>query len=104
MAYHVDLSVRAMNDLRCIYEWIEVEQSIKAPRWYWGLVDAINSLENFPHRCPATKENSRLKHLLHDHRKHVYRIIFRISEAHKKVEVIHIRHGAQSDFDVKSLK
>ena len=103
MAYHVDLSVRATNDLRRIYKRIEADQSINASRWYWGLVDAINSLENFPHRCPATNEDSNLKQLLYGHRKHLYRIIFRISVAQKTVEVLHIRHGAQSDFDTENL-
>lgn len=103
MAYHVDLSLRAMNDLRDIYSRIEVEQSIKASQWYWGLVDAINSLENLPSRCPATKENPHLRHLLYGHRKNVYRIIFRISKTRKNVDVLHIRHGAQSDFKSESL-
>ena len=100
MAYHVNLSVRARNDLRNIYDRVEVVQSTNASLWYWGLVDAINSLEN---RCPAMKEDSNLKQLLYGHRKHIYRIIYRIVKNTRVVAVLHIRHAARSELIPQKL-
>ena len=67
-------------------------------KWYRGLREAILSLEQLPYRCPATRENSRLRHLLYGRKPHVYRVIYRILEKQKRVDVLHIRHGARQEF------
>jgi len=41
----------------------------------------------------------RLRHLLYGHKPHVYRLIYRIVEKPKRVEVLHIRHGAMNKFE-----
>jgi mRNA-degrading endonuclease RelE of RelBE toxin-antitoxin system len=33
--------------------------------------------------------------LLYGHKPHIYRIIYRVVERHKRVDVVHIRHGAR---------
>lgn len=95
MAYLVNLTTRAQRDLAHLYAEINGEYSEAALKWYRGLKDAILSLEEQPNRCPATPENNTFRHLLYGHKPHVYRIIYRVLEKQKQVEVLHIRHGAR---------
>lgn len=95
MAYLVDITVRAERDLTALYEEINAENARAALRWYTGLKEAILSLEALPYRCPVTAEKKQLRHLLYGRRSGVYRVIYRVMEKQKRVEVLHIRHGAR---------
>jgi plasmid stabilization system protein ParE len=95
MAYLVKIATRAERDLAQLYEDSDAGHSGAALKWYRGLKDAILSLEERPNRCPVTPETDRLRHLLYGQRPHVYRVIFRVLETQKQVEVLHIRHGAR---------
>jgi toxin ParE1/3/4 len=98
MAYVVNVTPRAERDLSDLYYDINAEESDSALNWYWDLKKAILSLEESPNRCPATRENASLGHLLYGSKPHVYRVIYRIPEKEKRVEVLHIRHGARRGF------
>jgi toxin ParE1/3/4 len=95
MTYRVNVTVRAERDLALLFDAINAEHSDAALKWYRGLKDAILSLEEQPNRCPETPENARLRHLLYGHKPHVYRVIYRVTEKSKHVDVLHIRHGAR---------
>jgi len=98
MAYHVELSIRAEQDINYITERISADDSVAASRWFDGLEKAINTLETFPRPCPITPESKKtkrgLRHLLHN----PMRIIYEIDEARKLVSVITIRHSAMDEF------
>ncbi|MCU1239047.1 MAG: putative Plasmid stabilization system [Candidatus Solibacter sp.] len=98
MAYLVNLTARAQRDLVQLFAEINAGNSVAALRWYRGLKSAILSLEEQPNRCPVTPENGRFRHLLYGTRPHVYRAIYRVLEKQKRVDVIHIRHGARRPF------
>ena len=98
MAYLVNLTVRAERDLDLIFNTINVEHSDAALKWYRGLKEAILSLEQHPNRCPETQEDTKLRHLLYGHKPHIYRVIYRVTEKSKRVDVLHIRHGARQRF------
>jgi plasmid stabilization system protein ParE len=98
MAYHVRTSARAERDLTFLYKQINAEESAAARKWYLGLADAISSLQQHPHRCPRTAENPNIRHLLYGRKPHVYRIIYSVVEKPKRVDVLHIRHGARRGF------
>jgi plasmid stabilization system protein ParE len=95
MAYLVSLTSRAERDLARLYEEVNAEHSGAARKWYRGLKDAILSLEERPNRCPVTPEKDQFRHLLYGHKPHVYRVIYRVLERPKQVEVLHFRHGAR---------
>jgi plasmid stabilization system protein ParE len=95
MAYLVSLTVRAERDMAMLFGAIDGEDSAAARSWYAKLKNAVLSLEKLPFRCPPAPEDSRLRHLLFGRRPHVYRVIYRIVEDRKAVEVLHIRHGAR---------
>ena len=95
MAYRVRLMPRAERDLADIYRRIEAHPSDAALSWYRGLRDAIRTLRDSPNRCPATPGDRDLRHLLWGNKPHIYRVIYRVLEKQKQVEVLHIRHGAR---------
>ena len=97
MAYLVNITARAERDLAYLYEEIDAERSDAALSWYRGLKEAILSLEKHPNRCPITRENASLRQLLYGHKPHVYRVIYRVLEKRKQVDVLHIRHGARRE-------
>ena len=98
MAYLVSLTARAQRDLAHLYGRINAEYSDSALKWYRGLKEAILSLEEQPNRCPVTPESDKFRNLLYGNKPHIYRVIYRVLEKRKEVEVLHIRHGAQRAF------
>lgn len=103
MAYLVDIKPRAELDLGEIYEAVDAEHSGAAFRWFNGLERAVLTLEETPARCPATPEDRDLRHLLYGNKPHIYRVIYRITEKHNRVDVLHIRHGARQAFNPRDL-
>ena len=81
---------RAERDLAGLYRWIGARSSDAARKWYRGLREGIRSLRTSPQRCPATPENKDLRHLLYGRTPHAYRVIYRVAESRKEVEVLHI--------------
>lgn len=103
MAYLVNITSRAERDLAYLYAEINAIHSPAARKWYQRLTKNILSLEKRPNRCPVTRENSDLRHLLHGRKPRVYRVIYRVLEKQKLVVVLHIRHGARRKFKVSDL-
>jgi toxin ParE1/3/4 len=95
MTYLVSLTARAERDLALLFEAIHADDSETALIWYRGLKKAILSLETLPNRCPPTNENARLRNLLYGSKPHIYRVIFRVLEKERRVEVLHVRHGSR---------
>ena len=95
MAYLVDITPHAERDLARLYRQINAEFSEAAMEWYLGIKEAILSLEQHPNRCPLTRKKDKLRHLLYGHKPHIYRVIYRVGEKQKQVEVLRIRHGAR---------
>jgi toxin ParE1/3/4 len=95
MAYLVRITSRAERDFASLYQDINAGESDAALKWYRGLKEAVLSLEEHPDRCPATPEKKQLRHLLYGNKPHIYRVIYRVLEKQKRVEVLHIRHGAR---------
>lgn len=103
MAYLVNITARAERDLASLYEEINAGYSDAARKWYHGLKEGVLSLQELPNRCPVTREKAGIRHLLYGHQPHVYRVLFRVLERQKQVEVLHIRHGARRKFKSSDL-
>jgi toxin ParE1/3/4 len=95
MAYVVNTTAHAERDLAGLYRQVNAEYSDAAMEWYLGFKAAILSLEQQPNRCPLTRKKDKLRHLLYGRKPHIYRVIYRVLEKQKQVEVLHIRHGAR---------
>jgi plasmid stabilization system protein ParE len=103
MAYLIKITARAKRDLYSVFEEIHASDSEAALNWYRGLYAAILTLERLPNRCPSTRENSNLRHLLYGQKPHVYRVIYRVLEKQMQVNVLYIRHGARREFTASDL-
>ena len=103
MAYLVNITLRAERDFALLYDDIDVGESDAALKWYRGLKQAVLSLEEHPGRCPVTPEKKQLRHLLYGNKPHVYRVIYRVLEKQKQVDVLHIRHGARHSLKSSEL-
>lgn len=98
MGYLVNITDRAQLDLDEIYSAIKGEHSATAFRWFNRLERALLTLEQNPERCPITSESAELRHLLVGKKANVYRVIYRIAERQRQVDILHIRHGARRGF------
>src|ERR1700733_12599066 len=98
MAYLVRIASRAERDLRSLYDEIDAPGSASAQRWYQGLKHAILSLDENPNRTSVAPENKKLRHLVYGEKPHLYRIIYRVNNRLRQVDVLHIRHGARRQF------
>jgi len=103
MAYQVSVTSRAARDFAAIYEGIDAGQSNAALKWHRGLKEAVLSLEEQPLRCPVTRVKGQIRQLLCGKKPHVYRVIYRVVENQKQVQVLHIRHGATRRFKASDL-
>lgn len=97
LEYHVKISDLALLDAEDYVQFIrQVKKQPKAAdRWFHGLVSAIFSLANLPSRCAPIPEIDdfpfELRHLIF----HSHRIIFRVDEASKTIEVLRVYHGSR---------
>jgi toxin ParE1/3/4 len=104
MAYHVKVTIRAKRDLADIFKESNAGHFDAALKWYRGLTEALFTLEEMPDRCPAIRENAELRHLLYGKKPHVYRVLYRVMEKQKRVEILHIRHCARQEFTLTDLE
>jgi plasmid stabilization system protein ParE len=98
MRYRVELTARAIRDLRRIYRTINAQESRQAATWFNRMEAVILSLDQRPTRGAMTPENGALRHLLYGRKPHVYRIIYAADEPNGTVRVLHIRYGARDAF------
>jgi len=98
MTYRVELTERAIRDLRGIFQVIDAENTAQAASWFNGLETSVLSLEEHPARGAAVAESGSLHQLLYGRRRNLYRIIYAIDDANRIVSVLHIRHGARDVF------
>jgi len=97
MAYLVEITRRAERDLSQLYDRINAQQSDSARKWYLGLRQRILTLERYPKRCPVTRVRGKLRQLLYGRKHWQYRVIYRVFEKQRRVEILHVRTGARRD-------
>jgi plasmid stabilization system protein ParE len=57
MTHHVIIQSQAEAEIEAVYLWKRDNAPQAAARWFAGIVEAINSLDQFPARCPLAPEN-----------------------------------------------
>ena len=95
MAHRVDLTARAVRDLRRLYQIIHAEHVAQARDRFAGLERVIVGLDEVPARGTPISENTSLHRVLYGRGRNVYRITYAIDESSQTVTVLHIRHGAR---------
>ncbi len=105
------MSRPALLDAENTYLWLKIESEERANEWFKGLVEKVNSLKNFPNRCPIAPESRsfliEIRQLLYGKGRHQYRIIFGVSVDEKTGEdmvlIYRIRNASQqylSDLEI----
>lgn len=100
MTYRVDISIPALQDAESAFLWIR-DYSLEASKiWYEGLLSAIFSLEQSPHRCSTSPESKFLgrdiRQLIYGKNNQSYRIFFEIREKEKVVRIYRIWHSSRN--------
>ena len=94
--YRIIMQPEAYDDMEGSYAYIEQDAPESAQQWAIGLMEAINSLETFPARCPLAPEDKyfpqEIRQILYGKTQR-YRILFTITQ--DVVSILHIRHSAQ---------
>ena len=57
MAYKVEITEKAQEEAREAIRWIAQYSPEKASLWHFELMEKVDSLENFPARCPLAPES-----------------------------------------------
>jgi hypothetical protein len=99
MAYQIEVSDAADAEADQAYFRLSRHSPELAGRWYRGLLEAYQSLEEFPTRCPVAPENKvypdvEVRQLLYGRGRNAYRILFCIVDPHT-VRILHLRHTAR---------
>ncbi len=91
--FHVEITKVAETDVVSIFEYISQDNPDAASKWIEEIGHQIDSLENFPLRCPIILEAKELvqeyRHLIYGN----YRTIFRIHGS--KVIILRVIHSAR---------
>lgn len=97
MKYRVEFTDQASAEADEAYTWIAHDSPQNAAEWYYGLIDAIETLTMFPIRCPLAMESKAfgqdIRQLLYGN----YRILSSVQD--RTVCVLHIRHGTRNCLD-----
>ena len=112
MAFHVEISPRAFNDLDEIARYIMEHGSFEqAEDWFNGIIAAIRTLEDMPHRCPVADESQEVgqevRLILYGKRNRKYKVYYSIrqrSPSTGTVQIFHIRHWARKSLDTEQLQ
>ena len=91
--FRVEITQSAEDDLEEIWSYIAEDSPETASGFVLNLEEKVQTLEQFPQRCPLIPENEflgrRYRHLILDR----YRVIFRLSK--EIVFVLRIIHGSR---------
>jgi len=112
MAFHVEISPRAFNDLDEIARYIMEHGSFEqSEEWFNGIIAAIRTLEDMSHRCPVADESHELRQevrlLLYGKRNRKYKVYYSIrqrSPSTGTVQIFHIRHWARKILDAEQIQ
>ena len=112
MAFRVEISPRAFNDLDEIARYIQQQGSFEqAEEWFNGIFAALRTLEDMPNRCPVADESEELEQavhlLLYGKRNRKYRVYYSIEQrtpSTGKARVFHVRHWARKRLSSDRLR
>ncbi len=93
MAYTVEFSARARQDIDAIVAYIQADSPVNATRWRQRLELKMSALRMMPEACGAAPESDRSRREVRQLLFGQYRVLFTIEDG--TVFVLTIRHGAR---------
>jgi plasmid stabilization system protein ParE len=98
MAFQVEITPIAEAQIEQAYRWYRERNPEFADRWFRGLMKAIATLQEKPHRCTLAVEHEifpeEVRQLFYGKAKNRYRVLFTIRD--DTVYALYVRHSAQA--------
>jgi len=94
-SYRVRLLPEASADLRGIFDYIELDSPQSATAVARMLIDAVDSLAEFPHRYKVHRDTHQPRRVVRSMPVPPFILYYRVDDATRLVEVLTIRHGAR---------
>ena len=101
MKYRLLITDRALDDLRCIRDYIAHDSADRAAKFLEKLLDRLDALEQFPHGFALAREDDLVPYELRQFVYRPYRILYRVVGG--TVEILHVRHGARGGASKREL-
>jgi plasmid stabilization system protein ParE len=95
--YRVRITPRALADLEAIFEHISVDTSQNARELISTLMDAIDSLDTFPHLYAAPRTELPVGGQIRSMPMRRFLVRYQVDDVNKVVHILHVRHGARRD-------
>lgn len=101
MRYRVEITEHAWSKIRDQARYIagEAGAPVNAGRWLARVLDAIDTLEQYPRRCPEAIENAFFSFQLRSLNVDGFLLLFTIDDENNVVQILHARHGRQRPID-----
>jgi len=93
MNYRVVITERALSDLTGIRDYIAKRSPMNAAKFLQRMLSQFDVLETFPEGFPTALEDDLVPYTLRQYIVKPYRVLYRV--VGKRVEILHIRHGAR---------
>jgi plasmid stabilization system protein ParE len=93
--YRVNYSLRAAEQIHEIIAYIEQNSPVNAAKMTERIIEAIESLDLFPHRFNLTRNPAALGESIRSLSVRPYLIRYQINESNLTVTIVSIRHGAR---------
>jgi len=94
-SFHIILSPEAAGDLESLHEYISNDSPHNAAMVVGRILDAIATLEIFPHRNVVEWKSGKIKDPVRSLPVKPYIIYFRVLESQQAVRILTVRHGAR---------
>ena len=94
MSYRLLITERALADLRDIRDYIARRSPANAARFLERLLVEFDVIEQSPEGFAKAPEDALVPYTLHQYVVKPYRVLYRV--VGKRVEILHVRHGARS--------
>jgi plasmid stabilization system protein ParE len=93
--YRVIITPRAGADLEGIHDHIAQDSAENASKMIARILDALESLRQFPHRTIVSHQNRKIRHPVRSLPVSPYIVYFRVLDEESVVRVLTVRHGAR---------
>jgi toxin ParE1/3/4 len=93
--YRVRMMPEASSDIARVFEHIERHSPQNAASVFEGLIDAIDSLSQFPHRYKVHRSARDPNRVVRSMPVAPFILYYRVQEQHRMVQVLTVRHAAQ---------
>jgi plasmid stabilization system protein ParE len=100
VTFLIEFTDVADMEVQDTFLWLLGRSPDYADRWQAGLEASVNSLSEFPTRCPLAPESDRFEVEVRQQLYGPYRILFTLVDtdhdgAADTVRILHVRHGAR---------